>query len=398
VRSAASDELVFVPQTGFRLARGGLRSENVVVRQGSQTLTAHLSSDRDGADLSMNISGVDEKLDFRKSRPVEAPVTVIDDRGIPVPERLSRFVMNSCFYRLMEGPTQFQRMVTLDRLDPGVRSVEVAMSGGAGEWRVVIPLTPVTAAGAQGVPTTAKAMAHDIEISVPLVARTPTLTAIELETYDRRRPETVPIDQAERWIEGIGCFQHVRGLEQDLLILRDSTGTHHLERPHAVQDQARRGRRREVALFEAVADGATSASVEIPYIAVRERSDELKVPVPGETEIALSGCRALVTTSRVERSSDCTPDHPSPIAGLNGPCVRMVIVPVESGDAERQLVMVGIMESNDRGMTVSRSRADPPVIDVPDPTGDASFITLKNPLIRMQGPWVLEFGLPTPDA
>jgi hypothetical protein len=76
----------------------------------------------------------------------------------------------------------------------------------------------------------------------------------------------------------------------------------------------------------------------------------------------------------------------------------MVIVPVESGDAERQLVMVGIMESNDRGMTVSRSRADPPVIDVPDPTGDASFITLKNPLIRMQGPWVLEFGLPTPDA
>ncbi len=176
-------------------------------------------------------------------------------------------------------------------------------------------------------------------------------------------------------------------------MLRDSTGAHHLERPPAIQDQARRGRRREVALFEAVADGATSASVEIPYVAVRERSDELKVPVPGEGEIELNGCRARVTTSRVARSSDSSPDHPSPVAGLNGPCVRMVLVPLDS-DAERQLVMIGVMESNDRGMTVMRSRADPPVIEVPDPAGDASFLTLKNPLIRMQGHWTLEFTLP----
>lgn len=393
MRSVMSDELVFAPQTGFRLAQGGLRSANVVVRQAPQTLTAQLTSDRDGADLSMSVMGVEVELDFRQSRPVDAPVSVIDDRGHIVAESATRHVVNSHFYRLMEGPTQFQRMVKLERLDPGVRSVEVTLSGGAGDWHFAIPVQPVTATGPRGVPTTATAMAHDIAISVPVVARTTTLTAVEIESYDRRRPESVSIDQAERWIEGINSFNRHRGLGQDLLMLRDSTGAHHLERPHAVQEQARRGRRREVALFEAVADGATVASLEIPYVAVRERSDELKVPVPGELEIQLNGCRARVTTSRVERSSDSSPDHPSPISGLNGPCARIVIVPLDT-DGERQLVMVGVMESNDRGMTISHSRADPPVIEVPDPTGDASFMTLKNPLIRVRGPWTLEFALP----
>lgn len=393
MRIAVGEELVFVPQTGFRLARGGLRSESAIVRQGPQTLTAKLSSDRDGADLSMTITGVDEELDFRQSRPVEAPVRVVDDRGNLVPERLPRYLMNSHFFRLMEGPTQFQRFVTLDRLDPDARSVDVTMSGVTGEWHVTIPLEPVTATGTSALSTEAQAVVDDIEISVTNVARTAALTAIELEVYDRRRPETVSIDQAERWIEGVGTFEHVRGLGQDLLMLRDSTGAHHLERPRAVLDQARRARRREVAQFGPLPEGATSAAIEIPYVAVRERSEEVKVPVPGETELELNGCRARITTSRVERSSDSLPDHPSPIAGLNGPCVRMVIAPVDT-DAARQLVMCGVMESNDRGMTVSRSRAEAPVIEVPDPTGDASYITLKNPLIRVQGPWILEFALP----
>lgn len=387
------DRLVLVPQVGFRLADGGLTSENVTVGRGGQTLTAQLTSDRDGSDLRISIDGVAEELEYRKSRPVDAPVTVTDDRGRLLAERPSRFVVSSAFYRLMEGPTRFQRMATFDRLDSAVRSVDVAMSGGAGEWHVALPVTPVTRTGARGVPTAATAVRHDIEISVTVVARTSALTAIEMETYDRRRPESVPVDQAERWIEAISSLEPHRGLGQDVLMLRDSTGEHHLERPHAVQDQARRGRRREVVLFEPIREGARAASVEIPFVAIRERSDELRVPVPGETDIEMSGCRAHVSTSRVERSADSAPGHTSPVTGLNGPCVRFVIAPLDR-EAERQLVMVGVMESNDRGMSVSRSRADPPVVDVPDPTGDASYLTFKNPLIRLQGPWLLEFSLP----
>jgi hypothetical protein len=139
-------------------------------------------------------------------------------------------------------------------------------------------------------------------------------------------------------------------------MLRDSTGAHHLElAARSVEDQARPGRRREVALFEGLPAQATSASFEVPYIAIRERSDELKVPVPGETEIAMSGCRARVTTSHVARSSDSTDAHPSPIEGLNTSCTRVVIVPLDS-ESGRQLVMAGIVESSDHGMTVSRSR------------------------------------------
>jgi hypothetical protein len=394
--SAPDDELVFVPNLGFRLARGGLQSPNTVVSHGAQTLTVGVTSDRDGTDIMATITGVDEQLEFRKSRAVDAPITIIDDHGRVLEERPSRYAVNSHFFRLMEGPTQFQRMVSLDRIQSEVRSLQFAMSGAAGQWDVVIPLEPVTREGPRGHPTDARSTEHDVEISATLVARTAMITAIELETYDLRRGES-PIDQAERWIEGIGTYQHARGLGQDLLMLRDSTGAHHLERPHAVQDRARLARRREVALFEAMPDEAVSASIEIPYVGIRERSDELKISVPSDGEVTMNACRARVTTSRVDRSSDSAPGRPSPVEGLNGSCVRIVIVPIDPS-AERQLVMVGVMESNDRGMSVSRSRADPPVIDVPDPSGDSEFITFKNPLIRVSGPWKLEFALPAVDA
>jgi uncharacterized protein YodC (DUF2158 family) len=52
MNDAAGDELVFVPQVGFRLAHGGLQSENVVVKRGGETLIAGLTSDRDGTDPS----------------------------------------------------------------------------------------------------------------------------------------------------------------------------------------------------------------------------------------------------------------------------------------------------------------------------------------------------------
>jgi len=391
--SEERDKLVFVPQVGFRLAHGGLQSENVVVERGRETLTAGITSDRDGTDVRITIGGVPVELDFRQSRPAPAPLRLTDDRGRVLEERISRFLMQSTYYRLMEGPTQFQRYATFDRLGPDVRSAELEMSGDAGEWRVNIPLAPVTREGPRGLPTDTSAVVDDIELGITLVARTATLTAIELYVFDRRRPETMPIDQAPRWLEGVSTFQHTRGLGQDLLMLRDNTGAHHLERPHPVQDQARRGRRREVALFEGLPAAATSASFEVPYVAIRERSDELKVPVPGETEITMSGCRARVTTSRVTRSTDSTDARPSPIDGLNGPCTRVVIVPLDD-ETERQLVMAGIMESNDRGMTISRSHAEAPVIEIPDPSGDSPFITLKMPLIRVPGPWRLEFALP----
>lgn len=395
MHAAASDEVVFVPQVGFRLAHGGLQSENVVVERGGETLTAGLTSDRDGTDLRITIAGVDVELDFRQSRPAVAALRLSDDHGRVLEERISRFVMHSHYYRLMEGPTQFQRYATFDRLAPDVRSVELEMSGDIGEWRLTIPVVPVTRAGTRGLPTEASAVVDDIELGVTFIARSATLTAIELHAFDHRRAETTSIDETSRWIEGISTYQHMRGLGQDLLMLRDNTGAHHLERPHAVQDQASRGRRREVALFEGLPAAATSASFEVPYLGIRERSDELRVPVPGETEISMSGCRARVTTSRVTRSSDSTGARPSPIEGLNGACTRVVIVPLD-GETERQLVLAGIMESNDRGMTMSQSRAEAPVIEVPDPSGDSPFITLKMPLIRVPGPWRLEFPLPPP--
>jgi hypothetical protein len=63
-----------------------------------------------------------------------------DDHGRVLEERISRFLMHSTYYRLLEGPTQFQRYATFDRLANDVRSVDLEMSGDAGDWRVNIPV------------------------------------------------------------------------------------------------------------------------------------------------------------------------------------------------------------------------------------------------------------------
>jgi hypothetical protein len=387
-----TDELVFVPNVGFRLARGAMDAAAVVVERDGRTLTAGLTSDRDGADLRITVVGLDETLEFRQSRPVEAPVRVIDDRGRAIREQPARYHVSSHFYRLMQGPTMFQRMVSLERIEPDARSVEFVMEGAAGEWRVVIPIEPKNATGPRGLPTEATDIHHGIAIAAPLVARSETITAIELET--RLTESADPSGKTERTIDGVGCLSHARGLGADLLMLRDSTGQHHLERAHAVQDHAGSTRRREVALFEPMPSDAVSASFEVPYVVVCEISDEtVLVPVPGETDVTLAGCTAHVTTTRISRSSDSTEGRPSPIDGLNGPCVRFVIVPVDR-EAERQLISCGVMESMDRGMTVSMGQSGPPVIEVPDPSGSAPFMTLRGPRIRLSGPWKLEVPLP----
>jgi hypothetical protein len=392
VSAYATDELVFVPKVGFRLARGAIDAANVVVERDGRTLTAGITSDRDGADIRMTVAGVAETLDFRQSRPANAPVRITDDRGRALEERPARYHGTSNFYRLMEGPTLFQRIVSLDRLEPDVRAIEVVMEGEAGEWRVTIPVEPRAASGPRGVPTDAIDIRHGVAIAAPLVARTQELTAIELTAYFVEASEDA---KQERAIEGLSSIHYGRGLGAELLILRDSTGVHHLEHPHPVQDRTGRGRRREVSLFEAMPPEAVSASLEIPYVAVRESSETVVVPVPGETDVTLAGCRSRVVTSRVSRSSDSTDAHPSPIEGLNGPCVRIVFTP-EDPDAERQLVYSGVMESNDRGMTMSVGRTGPPVIEVPDPTGDGPHVTLRGPVIRVRGPWKLEVPLPQP--
>src|SRR5207249_2719607 len=174
-----------------------------------------------------------------------------------------RYHVNSHVYRLMEGPTRFQRMVALDRIEPDARAIEIVMTGGGGDWRFTIPIEAQSASGARAMRTDAIDVHHGIAIEAPLVARSERITAIELQAYFLDHADAA--DGIKRTIEGISCLSHTRGLGQDLLMLRDSTGAHHLERPRGVQDPAGRGRRREVAIFEPMPADAVSASFEIPY-------------------------------------------------------------------------------------------------------------------------------------
>src|SRR5206468_10204556 len=148
-----------------------------------RTLTAGVTSDRDGAEIRMTVSGIDEVLDFRQSRVVHAPVRVTDDRGRVMEERSQRYHVNSHLYRLMEGPTRFQRMVALDRIEPDARAIEIVMTGGGGDWRFTIPIEAQSASGARAMRTDAIDVHHGIAIEAPLVARSERITAIELQAY-----------------------------------------------------------------------------------------------------------------------------------------------------------------------------------------------------------------------
>lgn len=373
-----ADELVFVPRIGFRSVHALGTRANVVARQDGRTLTAAITPDRDGVRLQFTVIGIPMDLGPAGKR-FEGPVRIHDDHGRDISKPRPRWTVGGSFSPAADGTTMLHYTTLLEPLARDVRSVELGLSGDAGEWTVLIPVEPEGFTGARALSIDAADTKHGITVAARMVARSETGTAIELEAYF---DPPLPVDDprpAKRWIKGIGTssageFMH-RGLA-----LRDDTGHHYKEQGGSFGDAVAR-KHREVVTFPVV--DIDAATLEIPDLWTAEFNNEfVTLPVPGELDVTIAECAARVVATRDAAGS-----------------IRIDFAPSDP-DADRQLlylegvVIPGGDPRGTIGMSITHCYGQQPYVNVPDPTAKVDQVTLGSPVVKLRGPWTLRIPLP----
>jgi hypothetical protein len=384
------EQLVFTPQFGFRSAQVLESPTNLVIDRDGRTLTANLVSDRDCTTLHFTVLGFDAPADF-DAVPyyhVKGSATVRDDRGREIPPH-PRWHTGGMIRRRADGTLIFDWQLKLVRLESDVRSVELSFGGPAGDWTVNIPIAILEPPGIPATPISVSDEHHGVAVTATAVARSREVTAIEIEADIVDEPG-IETTSRVRYLQGIGA-NHQRGLANELLMLRDDQGHHHLERPSMSQPAARQ---RQVASFPGVPEDVRSGTIEIPFVVVQHRAEETPaVPVPGETELQFLGCVFTVSTSRTS-GEDGRPTHEGR-PDYRGPRVRVEIRPKDA-EAPIQLLYFSMPEVDGAqaiGMRITQVAGKAPVVEVPDPSGAAREVKLRGPALKLLGPWRLEVPL-----
>jgi len=384
------EELVFTPQFGFRSAQVLESPTNLVVERDGRTLTANVVSDRDCTTVHFTVLGFEAPADF-DAVPyyhVKESATVRDDRGrevLPHP----RWHTGGMVRRRSDGTLILDWQLKLLRLAADVKSVELSFGGPAGDWTVQIPVVTVMPAGIRATPISATDEHHGVAVTATAVARSSEITAIEIEADIVDEPGVDPKSRV-RYVQGIGAHSPSR-LVDELFVLRDDQGHQHLERSSM---HAPAVRNRQVLSFPGLPDEVRSGVIEIPFVVVQQRTDETPtVPVPGKTDIRFLGGEATIVTSRTSgdealRSLEGRPDY-------HGPRVRVEIIPKDR-EAATQLLYFSrpyVEGVPDIGMWMSHIAGRQPVVETPDPSGVATTVALRGPVLKLIGPWRLELKL-----
>ena len=384
------EQLVFTPQLGFRSAQILESPTNLVIERDGRTLTANLVSDRDCTTLHFTVLGFDAPADF-DAVPyyhVKGSATVHDDRGREIPPH-PRWHTGGMVHRRNDGSLILDWQLKLVRLESGVRSVELAFGGPAGEWTVNVPIAVVEPAGIPAKAISVSDEHHGVVVTATAVARSREVTAIEIEGDIVDEAGVEPTSRV-RYLQGIGA-NHQRGLANELLMLRDDQGHHHLERHFMGQPAPRQ---RQVANFPGLPEDVRSGTIEIPFVVVQQRTEETpSVPVPGDTEVQFLGCAFTVSTSRT--SGDDGPPIREGRPDYRGPRVRVEIRPKDA-EAPKQLLYFSrpyVEGAPDVGMWMTQIAGKPPVVETPDPSGTSPTVILRGPVLKLLGPWRLELPL-----
>lgn len=380
-----ADELVFVPRIGFRSVHALGTRANVVARQDGRTLTAAITPDRDGVRLQFTVIGIPMDLAPAGKR-FEGPVRIHDDHGRDISKPRPRWTVGGSFSRAADGTAMLHYTTLLEPLARDVRSVELGLSGEAGEWIVIIPVEPEGFSGARAIAIDAADTKHGITVAARTVARSETGTAIELEAYFDPPLQVDDPRPAKRWIIGIGTGggdAPVSGPPvRRRLTLRDGAGREHEEKGPSFADPVAR-KHREVVTFPVV--DVDTATLEVPHFWTEEFSDErVTLPVPGEVDVTVAGCPARIVASRdAERANsiriDFTPRDPNADRQL----LYLTHVVTPGGDPRGTL-----------GMSITHCIGQQPYVSVPDPTAKVNEVTLSGPVVLLNGPWTLRIPLP----
>jgi hypothetical protein len=379
-----ADDLVFVPLVGFRSAHALGTRANVVTKSGDRTLTAAITPDRDGIRVQFTVTGIRMDLDANGKR-FEDPVRIHDDSGQDISTPRPRWQVGGFLTRAANGTATLSYTTLLEPLAQGVRSVELALTGAAGEWIVRIPVEPEKFVGAPARAVNASDTKDGVTVAARMLARSDAATAIEIEAfYDPPEPVHDP-RPAKRWVRGIDSFSPPsigHGI-RERLVLRDDAGNPHHEQGQSFVDPVAR-RYREVVVFPALPANVRSGTLEVSNLWSQEFGDApTTLSVPGEADIQVADCDAHLVVSRVG-------DHAETIR---------VTVAVPDSESQRQLlyfeslVIPGGDPRGTIGMSTIHCIGQRPYLDLPDPTFKVSEVTLRSPVVQLRGPWTLEIPL-----
>jgi len=387
---AVEDDLVYVPRVGFRSAHAlGTKDKHVVTRRGA-TFTAEISPIRDGCRLSIAIAGVEVSPPDNDyfGRGLFAPfpefgsVAIHDDSGRDVSARTPGWRGGGAWIRrTSDGEVTLGYGTVIAPLARDVRRVTIEVNGAAGEWQVNVPVLSADLDGVPGFAIDARDTRRGISVRARTIARSEDLTAIELEGYfDPPDPADGPV---RRSLRGIGCSLGGGRLCGDRLFLRDEDDNVYFEKGLGAMDPGGVACR-EVATFPALPDRVRTVVLESEFMWVHQWSEErVRVPLPGETDVTLAGYQGRVTVTRL------------PGVYTEG-AVRVEFAPRDP-EADEQLAFIAGVNSDvaaRTGMRMHHELRKRPVVEVPEPTGTATDVELRGPVVQLRGPWKLHIPLP----
>ena len=379
-----AEDLVFVPQIGFRSMHALGTRANVVAEQDGRTLTAAITPDRDGIRLQFTVTGIPMEID-PNGRRFEGQIQIHDDKGRDISAPRPRWQVGGSFGRSSDGTARLGYTTLLEPLAPDVRSVELALDGAAGAWAVRLPVEPEGFRGAHARALNASVTQRGVTVAARMIARTALETAVELEVYFDPPDPVEDRQRAKRWIRGIGCSMGGAPMSgypmRERLALRDDTGREHRELGQSFIDPVAR-RHREVLTFPAM--DIESGLLEVPDVWIQELTGEtVTLPVPGEADISMAGCEAHIVASRVGESAES---------------IRVDVTPRDA-DAARQILYLDsvVVPGGDPrgtiGMGITQCIGQRPYLTLPDPTARVHELNLRSPVVRVRGPWTLEIAL-----
>jgi hypothetical protein len=386
----AVDEQIFVPDIGFRPAETMIA--RVPVTRAAEGLTVTVDravAGPGGVNVVLTITGAPSS-DRR-----EMPRFATDTVSIREPDgRVVEQNRWNCGAGRISGPPAspletIRRTVSFAALTPGLREAELTVSG------VTVPLTlePGSASGVRSHALEASVDHHGITVAAQRIAFSGESTALQFIV--RPRDERGAVDM-------IGMSL---GPDQCDVGLRDDAG-----RVYGGQRSLGDGHRghsfTEVAIFPALPADVRAVSLAIETVCLTEQTEDLTLPVGFDGEITLGG---LTGRAKVVREDD---ERRALRAERLG--ARMSLVPpgwppepdepfrrieIECGEGpwlgDRRLIRPGNLwlSGRTRGPHMSFDHRGW-VLSVPDPTGEATEVTISSALVQYRGPWTLEIALP----
>lgn len=267
---------------------------------------------------------------------------------------------------------------TLPPVATGVMSVEVEISGDAGEWRIPLELQPY---GGDDVAQELDAndVRHGITLAVRGVIRRDDATILDI---------VLPIERDRRI--NIGGLSGLRDAST-AMTLRDQRGRTFPEHVRAdARDQFPDPPGQDVGIFDALPPDTGEVVLEVPFVSVHDHASSVDIPLPvvAPLEVSLGGAQLRVLSTSVGELA--LPRHKGPA----------LVVEIDSDwTDDRRVVWISNarLDGKDNGVIHDGIYAPAPEpqrqLKIPaDAPAEARILTLRAPAIQMRGPWRIPLG------